>query len=168
VIRSALISDAYDIAEVHVSTWRAAYRDIMSETFLQSLSIEQREQHWRRAIESGDPEIWVSEQDATVVGWVAFGSSEDEGVDDTVAELQAIYILPNYWSAGLGQALWEKAKFRLTERGFKSVMLWVLHENLRAIRFYRAAGFDVDIESAKPVDIGGRALQVLRYHRLLA
>lgn len=49
-IRPALDSDARTIAQVHVNSWRAAYRGIFTDEYLAALSIDEREQMWRGVI----------------------------------------------------------------------------------------------------------------------
>jgi hypothetical protein len=46
-IRTAGPDDALAIARVHVETWRSAYRGIVSDTYLASLSPVDRARVWR-------------------------------------------------------------------------------------------------------------------------
>jgi hypothetical protein len=46
LIRDALQTDAAGIARVHVNSWRSTYRGIVPDQFLDSLSLERREQYW--------------------------------------------------------------------------------------------------------------------------
>jgi ribosomal protein S18 acetylase RimI-like enzyme len=162
-IRPAIASDARTVATVHVHTWQSAYRGIVPDAYLNSLSIARREPIWRGVLEKGTPELWVAETDSQVVGWSAFGASRDEDAGAHTGELEAIYLLPQYWTTGTGRALWRVTRRRLVERGFTSVTLWVLTANIRAIRFYAAAGFVPNPASEKEINIGGRALREIRY-----
>jgi L-amino acid N-acyltransferase YncA len=105
-IRSAVQSDALGVARVHVYTWQVAYRGIVADTYLESLSVARR---------------------------------------------------------GIGRSLWLTARQRLVQRGFLSATVWVLKDNLRAIRFYRAAGFAEDSTSEKEIVLGGQKLREIRY-----
>ena len=98
-----------------------------------------------------------------IVGFVAFGPCRDEGVGAARAEIWAIYVTPSHWSQGVGSQLWERARSRLTAQGYRSVSLWVLMGNERAIQFYDRVGFAVDAASAKEVVLSGKALQEIRY-----
>jgi hypothetical protein len=50
MIRKATPEDARAIAEVHVKSWRAAYRDLLPQDFLQGLSVDRREQQWQLGV----------------------------------------------------------------------------------------------------------------------
>jgi ribosomal protein S18 acetylase RimI-like enzyme len=162
-IRPAIASDARTVATVHVQAWQRAYRGIVPDAYLDSLSIDRREHNWRVVIQKGTPELWVAEADSQVVGWSAFGASRDEDATPHTGELEAIYVLPQYWSTGTGRALWLGTRRRLIERGFTTATLWVLTANVRAIRLYAAAGFAPNPASEKEINIGGRALREIRY-----
>ena len=162
-IRRAQGSDAAGIATVHVRTWQAAYRGIVPDAHLKALSVDERTKVWRAALARGEPEdVWVATVGAEVAGWIAFGPSRDADAAQT-GEVEAVYVSAQYWGGGLGRALWLQARSRLTQRGFHSVTLWVLLENARAIRFYRAAGFAPQPGSEKEIIIGGKSLMEMRY-----
>ena len=161
-VRPAHVDDSGGIAEVHVRSWQSAYRDIVPAPYLESLSIERRTLFWRSQIlESSPTEIVVAEIDKRLVGWASFGPSRDDDARESTGELYAFYVLPELWGTGVGRALWSRAEERLVERGFARVTLWVLRENLRAIRFYQAAGFAPTVE--RSIEIGGKNLHELRY-----
>ncbi len=162
-IRRATSADARAVAEVHVESWRTAYRDLVPQSYLDTLSIDARENFWRGAIECESPELWVAEIESTVVGWVAFGASRDSDAVGLVGEISAIYVSPAHWSSGIGLKLWLTARARLIERGFERATLWVFAENARAIRFYRAAGFEPMAGAVQTHERGGKMLVEQRY-----
>jgi ribosomal protein S18 acetylase RimI-like enzyme len=162
-IRAAVESDARGVARVHVETWQAAYRGVVPDAYLDSLSIDKRERVWRESIRAGVPELWVAEIQSEIKGWVAFGASRDADATAAVGELEAIYVALDCWRAGVGRALWSVARRRLIERGFSSATLWVLAENARAIGFYAEADFHPNPVSQKEVSLGGKALREVRY-----
>lgn len=162
-IRPAVAADARPVATVHVQSWQSAYRGILPEAYLQSLSIDAREAVWSSAIEKGSPELWVAEIDSQVVGWSAFGASRDPDARPRTGELQALYVLPQCWKTGTGRELWLLTRRRLIELGFATATLWVLADNLRAIHFYLAAGFAPETASERQIDRAGRALREIRY-----
>jgi ribosomal protein S18 acetylase RimI-like enzyme len=165
LIRRSIEADARGIAEVHVRTWQAAYRGVVPQAFLDEMSVERREALWRESIVQGLREIVVAEVDSAIVGWVALGRSRDADATDAVGEVEAIYVLPSFWSKGVGRQLWLKALQRFSERGFASVTLWTLEANERAKRFYRAAGFSDSAGTRKVIRIGGSELAEVRYER---
>jgi len=55
-----------------------------------------------------------------------------------------IYVAPDAWGAGAGQALMGEVLQRLREDGFSEAILWVLEDNPRTRRFYELAGWQPD------------------------
>ncbi len=107
-IRLALDSDARAIAEVHVNSWRAAYRGIFTDEYLASLSVDQREQMWRDAIATNTGPL-VAELRNKLVGFASSGKSRDDDAKTAeVAEIYAIYLTESAWGLGVAQALYEK------------------------------------------------------------
>jgi hypothetical protein len=49
-VHSAGAADAAEIARVHVASWRAAYRGIVPDRFLDGLDTGERERSWRQAL----------------------------------------------------------------------------------------------------------------------
>jgi ribosomal protein S18 acetylase RimI-like enzyme len=145
MIRRATLSDARQIAEVHVRSWQAAYHGLLPDDFLKNLSIDRREEQWQQGVQSLEQVVLVYEQKSKVVAFCSFAPSRDDDMDKTkVAELSTIYALESVWSQGIGQALWDEAIKHMRERGFTDVMLWVLKGNDRAIRFYERQGLGFD------------------------
>jgi ribosomal protein S18 acetylase RimI-like enzyme len=164
-VRLARPADARRIAEIHVRTWQVAYPGIVPDEYLGSLSIDRFEHMWGCHISKGTPEVLVAWDDESIVGWVAFGPSRDEGAAPDVAEIWAIYVDPMHWAQGVGRALWSGVRSRLREQAFVVVGLWAFPENERAGRFYRSLGFEVEAGSAKQFVLGGASLDEIRYVR---
>jgi ribosomal protein S18 acetylase RimI-like enzyme len=162
-ISPAVSEDAAAIARAQVRSWQAAYERILPDDYLANLSADKRELMWREFIARGSPELLVARDGDYIVGFVAFGPCRDEGVGTARAEIWAIYVTPSHWSQGVGSQLWGRARARLAAQGYRSVSLWVLTGNERAIQFYDGVGFTVDEGSAKEVVLGGKALQEIRY-----
>jgi hypothetical protein len=63
-VRPAVQADARSIAEVHVETWRVAYRGQVPADYLESLSVDQRESMWRAMLAETGTLTFVLEHDA--------------------------------------------------------------------------------------------------------
>ena len=166
MIRKALPSDAQAIAQVHISSWQAAYRDVMPAQFLKGLesTLARREAYWVRSIASGEPIVWVAEVNQQVVGWIAVGASRDEdAIGSNAGEVMAIYVLAEYWQTGVGIALWMAGLQDVLEQGYQRLTLWVLAGNERAIRFYHRAGCIEEAGTARHLERGGVPLVEVRY-----
>jgi ribosomal protein S18 acetylase RimI-like enzyme len=162
-IERASIADCRAIAEVHVQSSRHAYRDLLPAEYLASLSVNERQAMWLRVVETQPSHLIVARDAGLVVGFSSFGASRDEGAPKDCGEVWAIYLAPSCWSVGAGRRLWLASLQQLLAEGFKTVSLWVIAGNERAIRFYLAAGFKPEPGSAKQVTLGGATLEEVRY-----
>jgi len=165
-IRPATSRDAKAIAEIHVATWQAAYKDLLPEDYLAKITVEKRQAYWREAIEFSEPQLLVATEGEQVVGFVGFDRSRDAGTKSTVGEIWALYVHPDHWRKGAGLALWDGAREGLKDEGCTQVTLWVLLRNERALAFYEhAAGFKREMPSLKTVAFGSVKLEEIRLKR---
>jgi ribosomal protein S18 acetylase RimI-like enzyme len=167
-IEHASAHDCRAIAEVHVEAWQHAYRDMLPAQYLSSLSIWERQTMWQGLVQHSPERLFVAKSDEQVLGFVAFGACRDPGAAADCAEIWAVYVKPSAWSSGIGCALWLSAWQQLRDEDYRRVSLWVIEHNLRAIRFYRKAGFVLDTATAKQsLDINGTVLAEVRYVRAI-
>lgn len=168
VIRAATISDAHDIAEVHVASWKAAYRGLMPDSVLDGLSGSKRAEMWQRIIAEQKFQLLVAEHDDRIVGFVNFGSARDpDVVPGLTGEILAIYVDPNRWHKGIGRGLLEAALSELKSAGCNEATLWVLDSNSRARVFYERAGFSVDGATKSEIAGDNATIQEVRHRRPL-
>lgn len=162
--RRAHEDDARGIAEVHVQTWREAYRDQLPANFLSDLRVEARESYWQQELHvlAPDRRPWVAEASGQILGFVASGGSRGELARQGEGEVYAIYVLPDCWARGVGRSLLAHAEHDLLQHGYSEAILWVLAENVRARYFYEQAGWQAD-GATKIQQIGGRDLAEVRY-----
>ncbi len=84
---------------------------------------------------------WIAQVGERTVGYllgVYVFSLEHGGL---TAEVDELFVLPGYRSAGLGRRLLESAETRFREAGCTAVWLEVGARNTRARRFYEQLGF---------------------------
>jgi ribosomal protein S18 acetylase RimI-like enzyme len=167
MIRSATPDDARAVATIHVEAWRAAYRGIVPDEFLDSLSIEGRVSAWRQNLLAADTSTWVAQESDAIVGWISAGPSRDTDAGSSVGEIWAVYVAPACWRKGVGRSLCVQAEQHLHEEGFIAMTLWVLRDNERAVKFYRSYGFVLDIGATKEIDRGGKTLSEVRFRKPL-
>jgi len=161
-VRWAGTEDAEAIANIHVDSWRVAYRGLVDQAYLDGLDPAERMPRWREGLAQY---VWpvrgtlVAEKDEVVIGFANLSTSDP-------AELHAIYVRPDAWGTGAGRALMAEAVRRLTEEGCREVVLWVLSTNEQARRFYEKAGWHADGGEAEH-DVGGAPHTIVRYRRSL-
>lgn len=150
-----------------MDAWKWAYRGLVPDAYLASLSVAERTQAWLAWV-SASPEVrvWVAEIDERVVGFSIAGPSRDEDADASTGELLGIYIEPERFRTGLGRQLFETATRWLKASGFSGATLWVLASNERARTFYEARGWQPDGRTRiEPRE--GFSLHEVRYRRSL-
>lgn len=143
-IRRARPEDARAVAEVHVGSWRHAYRGMLPDAYLDRLSVEDREAMWRHSFGEADGGAFVAEAGRRIVGFASFGPSRDADAGDATGEVPAIYVEPSTIGRGVGRELIEAATGALRDAGYRRATLWVLEANGRARRFYEKAGWAWD------------------------
>ena len=73
MVRPAELADAAAIARVHVDTWKSAYRGLLPEDFLDSLTEASYLDRWRRGIADNSSRVYVAEDETGVVGFASGG-----------------------------------------------------------------------------------------------
>lgn len=145
MVRPATPEDARGIAEVHVRSWRAAYRGLVPAEVLDRLSVDDREGTWAEMLRNGSRVLVAEEPDGTLAGFCGFArpARDDDAVPGS-GEILALYVDPERWRAGTGGALLDAAVEELAAEGCDEATLWVLRGNDRAIGFYARHGFVAD------------------------
>jgi ribosomal protein S18 acetylase RimI-like enzyme len=167
-VRGATADDARSIAEVHVASWRWAYRGQVPDEILGSLSVDEREAMWRRSLEEGKERTAVAiDESGSLVGFVGTGPAGDDDADERTGEVYAIYVLEDAAGSGIGTALLRRGEDDLRSDGYRRVTLWVLTSNVRAHRFYERNGWVFDGRRST-YRVGEVDLPILRYARDLS
>ena len=122
---------------VHCTSWKEAYRGIVCDRYLDSMTVEATTARARQFPEN----TLVAKDKERVVGFAVYGPSRDEDLVNA-GEVIAIYVLPEYYGRKIGYRLMNEAFSRLGE--YHTIFVWVLEKNERAIRFYHRYGFEVD------------------------
>lgn len=140
-IVKATASDSAIIAQILVRSWQAAYRGIIPDELLDNLSIAQRDEVWRKHLNSGG-EAYLLRLSDGAVGVIEVCDFRDsiQGFSGW-REIPVIYLLPERYGCGLGSGLMRFALALLAQRGREDIGIWVLEKNTRAILFYKKHGF---------------------------
>ncbi len=165
-VRLARPGDEMAVARVHVRSWRAAYWDLLDRSMLARMRPESRAQRYTFATRSPQqPRTLVAEEDGEIVGFATVSPSHDPDVPGW-GELNALYVDPDLWGAGVGRTLIAAARERLKVQGFQDAVLWVLEGNAKAERFYRRDGWIFD-DLHRRERMWGMWVDELRYRRAL-
>ncbi len=163
-VRAAVPADAYDVARVHVRSWRSAYQGLIAQEFLDSLKPEAwagRYSFGRMGLQM--PSTVVAVDDSTICGLATTGLCRDIDLPNC-GELMALYVDPAYLRTGVGRLLMTAARERLRRVGVTEAVLWVLDGNVRARRFYERDGWWFD-ETCRTETFGAFSVEKVRYRR---
>lgn len=118
-IRTAFANDAAAIARVHVDSWLTTYSGLVSEKYLQSLSVERRKLMWDSILEQLPPDqtlIVAETEEQGIVGFLHAGNSREPemGYD---YEIYAVYLSAEVQGRGLGRKLFGRMEAEMRARG---------------------------------------------------
>lgn len=139
-IRLATLRDAEGIAHVSVNSWKTTYKGMISDAFLNQLSVEKRKENWESALHhlQENDATYVAEEHGTIRGFIKGGTSRE--VDMAYdAEVYAIYLLEEEQGKGYGTLLFNRLVETLKSNKLNSLMVWVLERN-PSIDFYKRLG----------------------------
>ena len=139
-IRRAGRDEIYQIAAFLDECWRTSYRRIISDDFLDTMSVKSRYRILVRRFDEGASDFLMMLDGNDLIGSAIFGKSFTAGFEGD-GEVSALYLRGDYVGKGYGHVLYMKIEQGLLARGFRSLVLDVLTGNVRAVRFYLAHGF---------------------------
>jgi GNAT superfamily N-acetyltransferase len=149
-IRAAVVDDAPALGRVMVESWLTAHRGQMPDAAWQKRvdewTPEVSAEAWTRFFSSqadgGSPRdvLLVAEDEGGHPLALVLGTSADEDTARTIAEIAALYVVPDRRGEGIGRALLRAVAGELAKRGFTSLHVCVLTANLPARGFYEVMG----------------------------
>jgi GNAT superfamily N-acetyltransferase len=165
VVREATPEDTKAIVSVTAAGWRVAYRGIVSPEKLAELPVER----WRHEVgvglrrPVGDAFTYVAEIDGKFAGYCYVAApTREPGLGREVAELVAMYVEPERWRQGAGDALMKAALERLAGLPYTEAVLWTFAQNKRAIAFYERHGWQADGDERIHARSGEPAIRMRR------
>lgn len=143
-LRDGAPADAEEIEAVHWAGLEGAYLGRVRGWPEAPRDVGARVAIWRTWLEDPEIDVVVGRVDGGVVGFCALRPGADADLGPEVGEIATLYVHPDHWSRGFGRELFRASLTRAAERGFTSMVLWVVDVNERAWRFYRRLGFAPD------------------------
>ena len=147
VIRPAASADAAAIAQLRIDAWRATYRGMMPDAYLDAMNLSDSAAFWERILLSGSPlaSVYVAIDAGRMIGFAAANRRDPPklGFD---AELSAIYLATDRKRQGIGRRLVAAVAAAQRERGATGMLTWVIAKNQGARAFYERLGGELLIE----------------------
>lgn len=171
VVRTAKASDAAAIAALQVRSWRAAYRGIVPDAFLDDLAEDAWLQRWIDQLTApGNERIHQLVSTDARYGpprAVAVCGPALEPTAEPTGQLYVLYADPAGWGRGHGGALLRRVHEILAADGHSGAVLWVAADNERSIEFYEHHGWTRDGETQRE-EVAGAIFDEVRMVRVLA
>jgi ribosomal protein S18 acetylase RimI-like enzyme len=158
MIRRERPEDAEATAAAHIASWQAAYADLLPEKLLAPDLAEATAQR-RRVLADARATTFVAADGAVIAGHVGVRPVPGE---PAAGEVFSLYLTPEYWGTVTGDLLIDRALHELRQR---TVRLWALRDNPRAITFYERHGFEIDQEGSYAFPGTGVTLPDVRMSR---
>ena len=162
IFRKATSEDAAEMANVHLNSWREAYRNLLPHDYLDHLPLtfKARMNSWKRMSGEKDKALFVAEADCGIVGFAGLCKPRDPSMLE-FGEVGAIYLLEKYKGQKIGFALLKMGMQQLMEWKFTKAYCWVLEGN-PTIKFYEKTGAKFN-GMVKDDRIGGKDVKDLAY-----
>jgi ribosomal protein S18 acetylase RimI-like enzyme len=157
-VRPARAPDAPGLAEVYAAAWREAYAGIIPALTLERMIVRRSAGWWRDIMKKRA--ILVLEVGGVVAGYATFAPAPGSA-HAGAAEVQELYLKPEYQGIGLGIRLFSAALKRIKDKGYVRVLVRALADNDRANGFYIRRGGRLIARSDE--SLGGRTLPCCWY-----
>lgn len=164
LIREGTEDDIESIANLHAQSWRASYRGILSDDYLDRRARRDRLAIWQNRFSSTRIKpmfVLVAELDVRLAGFICVFPDEDAVFGSF---LDNLHVAPDLTGQGIGRQLLSEAARRLLRDGSPvGLYLWVFEQNHRARQFYERAGAIAVGSAENPMPDGKRVLSVRYY-----
>ena len=127
------------MACIRIAGWRAAYRGIVPNSFLEGLNLAEEERKVEAALASKQNPfmLTVAERACAIEGYIVYPQPLPQFEDK--AEIKALYVNPALQRSGTGSVLLEHALDTLRS-DFETLIIWCLEENSIGRSFYEKQG----------------------------
>ncbi|MBY0757781.1 GNAT family N-acetyltransferase [Sellimonas caecigallum] len=157
VIRNMEEKDIEGVAEVHVSSWKTAYRGIVQDRYLDAMKKEEKIVSYKKKQMDVREKFLVAEQNGEIVGFCRYADDNrfSENMSDIDCEIVALYVSPDKMYHGIGTKLFQAAVETFICQKKHKMIIWCLRENKSSKRFYEKMGGKMQRE--KKVCIGDKS-----------
>lgn len=136
IIRFVVEKDLESIAKLYVHNHKTTYRDLLSEEYLNSLTVESAKNRWQKYLDENN-KIWVAYESEVFLGFTA--GKEDEEMENTWY-LDSLHVSENARGRGIGTELIRTMGRYASENGYKSMSICVVKGNASAKSLYLRLG----------------------------
>lgn len=147
---------ARTIAALHTASWRATYRGIFTDAYLDYQVEADRLRHWQAHVPEladGLGEIYLATVELAPVGFVCVEIGPEHELGEYVNNL---HVLPQVRGQGVGKLLLEAAATWAQKHDATQLYLYVYEDNLQARQFYVHEGWHAVAREIEDLPGGGQ------------
>lgn len=144
LLRKAAVSDTALLAELGARTFSAAFaKDNTPEDMADYLASNFNHVRMAEELADADSTFFIAEAEQVAAGYAKIknGKAPSCVTNNQTIELVRLYILPEYFGKGVGEALLRACFAEAKQLGYQTIWLGVWENNRRAQAFYRKFGF---------------------------
>jgi ribosomal protein S18 acetylase RimI-like enzyme len=151
--RLATDDDLQTLVDIHVASWRVAYRGRLPDTYLDNEVEADRLASWQKTLpfQDNDHYLMLAVDQATgkSIGFVKCEYVPEKEKDMTYVD--NLHVLPGWQGHGIGKKLLDLAVAWTKAKGFQKIYLYVMEQNEGAIAFYSYRGWRHDLDLVYPL-----------------
>jgi ribosomal protein S18 acetylase RimI-like enzyme len=136
IIRFAVENDLNSIAELYVHNHKITYRNLLSEEYLNSLTVEGAKSRWQTYLAENN-KIWVACESDIFLGFAA--GKKDEEIEDAWY-LDSLHVSEFARGRGIGTEFIRNMGRYASENGYKKMSICVVKGNENAKNLYLRLG----------------------------
>lgn len=143
LVRRATEADLPYVAEIHVASWRDAYRGVIPDAVIDARTVEATAEMWAANLAKFPDNLPVAEMpDGQIAGFTCAGLVTDKQRSGAHQfEVYALHVRPDVRRHGVGAALLHAAMARARSNlGLRSMIVHTLRDLRLSRRFYQREG----------------------------
>jgi len=138
IIRKNELKDQEQMAHIKIDGWKNAYDRIIASKYLKTLDYKKQTERYIASFDEYRDLVLVAVREDEVLGYSCYQYFDKSHKFDS--ELVSLYIKPEYKGMGIGTKLLKSTIKELKENAKKSMIVWCLSDNSKAISFYEKNG----------------------------
>lgn len=156
--------------EIYSQSWRAGYKGVLSDDTISSVTDDGWSKQFEGNLLTNSYMLLIMSVAGEDIGACTIGVAPDAD-GERAAEIISFYYKKEYWGKKCNKLSYAEHLMRyalavIRRQGYKSVELWTLKGNARAIAFYQKCGFTLT-GSERRLSIKGEAATVAQLRNIL-
>ncbi len=137
LIRNATVSDICSIAELYVSNHKSTYRGLVSDEYLDNLTVDSAVIKWSEYLSDKKNRIWVAFENDTFFGFLA---SKPDSTSKKIWYIDSLHICESARGKGTGTSLIKTVGQYALASGYGKMSVCVVKGNDSAKKLYMKLG----------------------------